>query len=67
VHYETVYDHPVYTLEAMQAQAGLPALNSVSPDQKIFFCGSYFRHGFHEDAYGSAVELSRIVAPLLRQ
>ncbi len=65
--YETVYDHPVFTLEAMQAQAELPTLNTVSPDQKIFFCGSYFRHGFHEDAYGSAVDLSRIVTPLLRK
>ncbi len=65
--YETVYHHPVYTLPAMQAQAGLPSLNTVSPDQRIFFCGSYFRHGFHEDAYGSSVALADVMCPLLRR
>lgn len=65
--YRTVYEHPVFTLGAMRAQRELPSLNDVSPDQRIFFCGSYFRHGFHEDAYHSARELTarlrRVVAP----
>ena len=29
----------------------------------VFFCGSYFRHGFHEDAFTSALNLSRLLAP----
>ncbi|MFZ4775038.1 MAG: NAD(P)/FAD-dependent oxidoreductase [Terrimicrobiaceae bacterium] len=65
--YETVYDHPVYTLEAMQAQEELPSLNRRSPGQRVFFCGSYFRYGFHEDAYASAVNLSNILRPLLEK
>ncbi len=55
--YETDYDHPVFTMEAMKAQEELPALNTRSPEQRLFFCGSYFRYGFHEDAYASAVNL----------
>ena len=54
--YETEYEHPIYTLEALRAQAGLPALNRQSPRQRLYFCGSYFRYGFHEDAYWSALE-----------
>jgi len=63
--YETVYEHPVFTLEAMRAQTELPTLNTRSPNQRTFFCGSYFRHGFHEDAYASAVDLSAVMRPLL--
>jgi predicted NAD/FAD-binding protein len=65
--YRTVYHHPVYTLEAMRAQRELPSLNTRSPLQRVFFCGSYFRHGFHEDAYSSAVDLARVVRPILAQ
>jgi predicted NAD/FAD-binding protein len=65
--YQTVYDHPVYTLEAMQSQCELPSLNTRAPHQRVFFCGSYFRHGFHEDAYASAVELAAVMRPLLSQ
>lgn len=63
--YEAVYEHPVFTLEAMRAQAELPKLNTRSTHQRVFFCGSYFRHGFHEDAYASAVDLSAVMHPLL--
>ena len=65
--YQTGYEHPVYTLRAMEAQRDLPALNTRSPRQRIFFCGSYFRHGFHEDAYSSAVDLAAVLRPLLGQ
>jgi predicted NAD/FAD-binding protein len=65
--YQTDYEHPVYTLRAMEAQRELPSLNTRSPQQRIFFCGSYFRHGFHEDAYSSAVDLAAVLRPLLGQ
>jgi len=65
--YSTVYMHPVFTLEAMRAQADLPLLNTRSPDQRVFFCGSYFAHGFHEDAYSSAVHLAPILQSILRK
>ena len=49
-----VYEHPLFDVPAMKAQEDLPKLNEAGP---IYFCGSYFRYGFHEDAYMSAVEL----------
>jgi len=27
----------------------------------VFFCGSYFRYGFHEDAFTSALDLCRVL------
>ncbi|KAB2924188.1 MAG: NAD(P)-binding protein [Bacteroidetes bacterium] len=50
-----VYTHPVFSVEAMKAQKELPSLNEQGP---LYYCGSYFRYGFHEDALTSAVELA---------
>jgi len=55
------YEHPLFDLAAIDAQKRLPDLNRLAPDQSTYFCGSYFRHGFHEDAFGSAVALCRDV------
>ncbi|MDD5199727.1 MAG: FAD-dependent oxidoreductase [Terrimicrobiaceae bacterium] len=54
--YETEYDHPIFTVEALRAQTELGTLNHISTRQRVYFCGSYFRYGFHEDAYWSALE-----------
>ncbi|MCW3070565.1 MAG: transhydrogenase subunit alpha [Bacteroidetes bacterium] len=48
------YEHPLFDVSAMQAQNELHKLNENGP---LYFCGSYFKYGFHEDAYKSAVEL----------
>ena len=48
---EIMYEHPVFTVEAMQAQQHLSKLNE---NGQLYFCGSYFRYGFHEDALMSA-------------
>ena len=53
------YEHPLFDMAAIDAQKRLPDLNRLSTDQTIYFCGSYFRNGFHEDAFGSAVALCR--------
>jgi predicted NAD/FAD-binding protein len=37
----------------------LPAMNQ--RDTNIYFCGSYFKYGFHEDAFTSALELCRVL------
>ena len=50
------YDHPVFSRAAVRAQRDLPALNA---NTTVYFCGSYFRYGFHEDAFTSALDLSR--------
>lgn len=51
---EIDYTHPLFDLKAMEAQKELPLLNERGP---LYFCGSYFRYGFHEDALMSAVQL----------
>ena len=53
------YDHPLFTPETARAQKQLPQLNQQGD---IFYCGSYFRYGFHEDAFMSAVDLSRVLS-----
>ncbi len=51
------YQHPVFSLDAIQAQNELPNLNERM--NHILFCGSYFRYGFHEDALTAALEACR--------
>jgi predicted NAD/FAD-binding protein len=51
---EIDYDHPLFDLSAINAQKRLNELNKTGP---FYFCGSYFKYGFHEDAYASAVNL----------
>lgn len=51
------YTHPIFSVPAIQAQAKLPQLNQQSEHQQIFYCGSYFKYGFHEDAFTSALDL----------
>ncbi|MFT4689332.1 MAG: putative NAD/FAD-binding protein [Limisphaerales bacterium] len=55
------YEHPLFDLEATRAQDELFQLNCESPGQPVYFCGSYFRYGFHEDAYTSAINLCRTI------
>jgi predicted NAD/FAD-binding protein len=52
------YDHPLFSLGALRAQAELPRLNAAGGVTGTYFAGSYFRYGFHEDAFLSAVQLS---------
>jgi predicted NAD/FAD-binding protein len=54
------YEHPVFSLGAIRAQQELPRLNQRMTN--TFFCGSYFRYGFHEDAFTSALDLCRTLA-----
>jgi predicted NAD/FAD-binding protein len=51
---EIDYEHPLFDVPAIQAQDELHKLNQSGP---IYFCGSYFKYGFHEDAFASAVKL----------
>jgi uncharacterized protein len=45
------YQHPIYTLRSVEAQAKLPGLN----DGTIAFAGAYHGWGFHEDGCRSGV------------
>jgi predicted NAD/FAD-binding protein len=51
---EIDYDHPLFDVPAIKAQDELDTLNANGP---VYFCGSYFKYGFHEDAFASAVKL----------
>lgn len=53
------YEHPLFDVEATAAQKRLPELNRISPDQTTYYAGAWFRYGFHEDGFMSAVNLCR--------
>jgi len=50
------YEHPVFNVSSIDAQVDLPSLNE---GNLIYYCGSYFKYGFHEDAFTSALDLAR--------
>ena len=52
---EMTYEHPVFDQAAIDAQ---PALAELQGRDRVWFCGSYFGYGFHEDALASAVEVA---------
>ncbi len=49
------YDHPVFSRESVAAQARQSELNT----NRTFFCGAYWRNGFHEDGVVSAIDAVR--------
>ncbi|WP_232023430.1 NAD(P)/FAD-dependent oxidoreductase [Thiomicrorhabdus aquaedulcis] len=51
------YKHPVFDQAAMQAQTQLHTLQG---KHNLWFCGSYFGYGFHEDGLASAVNLAKL-------
>jgi len=59
--WRTNYTHPIFDRAALAAQHHLPSINTESPGQRVFFAGSYFRYGFHEDALASGVQCARAV------
>jgi predicted NAD/FAD-binding protein len=55
------YEHPLFNLAAIEAQAGLPTLNQTSPGQSTYYAGAWFKYGFHEDGFTSALDCARAV------
>ncbi len=51
------YEPPLFDVPAIQAQQELHKLNEEGP---LYYCGSYFKYGFHEDGYASAVNLCKL-------
>ena len=49
------YDHPMFNAASIATQPGLENLNGKGA---IFYCGSYFKYGFHEDAASSGVRVA---------
>ena len=53
--YRTTYSHPVINAGSVAAQARHREVNR----QRTYFCGAYWRNGFHEDGVQSALEALR--------
>ncbi|NVK74989.1 MAG: FAD-dependent oxidoreductase [Oceanospirillaceae bacterium] len=49
------YSHPTFTLEGIKAQDRWAEINGVN---KTWFCGAYWRNGFHEDGCWSGVRVA---------
>jgi len=45
------YEHPIYSQNAVMAQNRQAELNA----DRTYFCGAYWRNGFHEDGVVSAL------------
>lgn len=45
------YEHPIYSQEALEAQGRQADINC----DRTFYCGAYWRNGFHEDGVVSAL------------
>jgi predicted NAD/FAD-binding protein len=55
VHAVMDYEHPIYTVESVRAQAQLPALAT----DRTVYAGAYHGWGFHENGCRSGVEAAR--------
>ena len=51
-----VYRHPLYTREAVRAQARWADVSGVN---RTHYCGAYWYYGFHEDGLNSALRVAR--------
>jgi len=59
---EIPYDHPAFDAKALAAQKRLGAIQGAD---RIWYCGSYFGFGFHEDAFTSGLNVGlELGAPL---
>ena len=59
IHKQINYAHPLFNIETEIAQQSLPLLNS--KESPIYYAGSYFRYGFHEDALISGINASEAI------
>ena len=50
-----VYHHPIFDCQAITAQKNLEKMQGID---RIWFCGSYFGYGFHEDALKSGMAVA---------
>lgn len=56
------YNHPVFSLEAITAQADW---HKVSGKNRTHYCGAYWFNGFHEDGVKSGLRVSRSIEDTL--
>lgn len=56
--WDSEYSHPLFDVQAIKAQADLPRLNE---NGTTYFCGAYFKYGFHEDGLTSGLNVARAI------
>jgi len=61
---EFEYDHPVFDLDAIQAQRQLPQLQG---QQHTWFAGAWMGYGFHEDGFKAGKAAANGVLTLIHQ
>ncbi len=54
--YQTTYDHPCFTREAMAAQKRWAEISGV---RRTHYCGAYWSFGFHEDGVRSGLAVAK--------
>ena len=55
---QTTFRHPVYDLEALQAQQSIAAQNGT---HHTWFCGAWMKNGFHEDGLSSGLDVATAI------
>ncbi|MGB1153767.1 MAG: NAD(P)/FAD-dependent oxidoreductase, partial [Paracoccaceae bacterium] len=55
---QTTFRHPVYDLEALQAQQSIAAQNG---KHHTWFCGAWMKNGFHEDGLSSGLDVATAI------
>ncbi|BAL76517.1 NAD(P)/FAD-dependent oxidoreductase [Bradyrhizobium cosmicum] len=61
--HEQCYEHPIFDAEAMSAQRRLWSLQG---RDRLWFCGSYFGAGFHEDGLQSGLAVAETLGGVRR-
>ena len=56
------YEHPLFTVSTMDAQK---RKNEISGKNNTFYCGAYWRNGFHEDGVVSALDVCKSFGEIL--
>jgi len=56
--WEKTYTHPLFGVGSQEAQKDLRRLNKNGP---LYFCGAYFKYGFHEDGFVSGMDVARCI------
>ena len=56
--WEYMYEHPLYNVPAIAAQKELYKLNE---NGTRYFCGAYFKYGFHEDGLTSGINVMKAI------
>ncbi|MBU3627842.1 FAD-dependent oxidoreductase [Polynucleobacter sp. AP-Reno-20A-A9] len=64
VHQEIHYSHPVFDMNAIQAQKELPLIQGTS---SIWYCGAWTGFGFHEDGLRSGELVAEALIESIRQ